>query len=175
MKKLVPVRPITHPVKKFFILGIVSGLGLGYSPKAPGTAGSLLGIPLGLYLLKFPVAYAVLFLIVSAFLASLLAQRAGDHWGERDSSKIVIDEVIGQALALLGLWVLKEPNSSITSWVLFIIMSFGLFRAFDITKPFPANVLDRHNSGFGVIGDDLIAGLYAAIVVRFLIPLFEAN
>jgi phosphatidylglycerophosphatase A len=190
MKKPVSLKKIHNPILRFFILASCSGLGLGFSPIAPGTAGSLLGIPLGLWLLKYSVIYSVAFLILLSLFFSWVAEKAGDHWGERDSSKIVIDEVIGQAFTLLGAWVLAHPKKIDTglefrefnileiiqlepqTWAWTILTAFLLFRALDIVKPFPANRLDRHNSGLGVIGDDVVAGLYGAIVLRFLIPIW---
>jgi phosphatidylglycerophosphatase A len=176
MKKSVEKREIKNPIFRFLILAPVTGFGLGYSPKAPGTAGSILGIPLGLYLLSFPIIYSVGIILVLTLFFSWLSQLAGNHWGQRDSGKIVIDEVLGQALTLIGLWkfssqsgdsVWSQINNQPSLWVFWILVGFGLFRLFDITKPFPAKSLDNYNSGLGVMGDDTVAGIYAALILRF--------
>ena len=164
MKKIVAPEPIKNPIVRFFTLGICSGLGLGFTPKAPGTAGSLLGIPLGLWLLKFPSWQAAIFCAVFLALASSLADRACRHWGNMDEQKIVIDEVLGQAITLLSLRHLSHPPGAMPS-IVFIALGFGLFRLFDIFKPFPARTFDRQPSGFGVMADDVVAGLYGALVL----------
>jgi phosphatidylglycerophosphatase A len=167
LKKSFTPKPIQNSVRRFLILGSATGLGLGFAPKAPGTFGSLLGIPLGLsfyFFLSLPLALTAVFLF---FLFSVfVAQKAGDHWGQRDSGKIVIDEVVGQALTLVlvghgtdlpqSFSVFKTPD------FMLVTIAFLFFRLFDIIKPGSARKLDRMDSGWGVVGDDMVAGLYAA-------------
>lgn len=195
--KLVTPVTIKNPLSRLFVLGTASGLGLGYAPVAPGTFGSLLGIPLGLWLIQYPTWLS---LIVCAILLALfipVADRAGIHWGNRDSGRIVIDEVLGQALAILGakpLLIQFLPqtsahtslaahfeNAGVANFLdiinsitehkfamIYIGISFGLFRLFDITKPSPARAFDNKPSGWGVMMDDVVAGLYAALVMRLI-------
>ncbi|SDF11419.1 phosphatidylglycerophosphatase A family protein [Thalassobaculum litoreum] len=136
---------------------IATGLGTGYLPKAPGTWGSLLAA-----VLAWPIAQAggTPALLVAAVLATGVGTWATGVYmartGTHDPGSVVIDEVAGQWLALAlcplhPLW-----------WV----VAFVAFRAADITKPFPANRIDRDmRSPFGVMLDDLVAGAYAALVV----------
>ena len=188
---------IKNPLARFFVLGAASGLGLGYAPKAPGTFGSLLGIPLGLWLIQFPTWSSLIFCFLFLLAAVKISERAGLHWGNSDSGRIVIDEVLGQALALIGakaffVQYLPQPSSdnligkifenvsianfvdlanSITqhpSCLLYVALAFGLFRLFDISKPTPARSFDEMPSGWGVMMDDVVAGLYAALVMRIL-------
>jgi len=196
-KKLVKARQIKNPFKRFLILGSASGLGLGYAPIAPGTFGSLLGIPLGIWLVLYPTWASLIFCAIFLFLAVKVSDRAGLHWGNRDSGRIVIDEVLGQAIAIIGAkpffiqYVPTLPteggfarhfeNVSVGNFLdlfnaltehkeslLYIGIAFGLFRLFDITKPKPAKNFDDMPSGWGVMMDDVIAGLYAALVLRIL-------
>ena len=173
MKKLVAAEPIKNPAARVLILGAASGLGLGYTPKAPGTAGSLLGIPLGLYLLTIPTWMALLILFALFVPSCWIAGRAGLHWGNRDSGRIVLDEVIGQAITLLGLRGLYLHAGGYIEnfdWI-FVALAFGAFRILDIVKPFPAKSFDRQATGFGVMTDDVVAGLYGALIVRALVKI----
>ena len=164
MKKAIPRQVILNPVARFAILGVSTGLGLGYMPVAPGTFGSLLGIPLGLALatLSPMVAYAISFVLFFVFAAA--ADRACRHWGQSDSGRVVSDEVLGQAIALVGARSVLAGEHYLPKWGV-VVGAFLLFRLFDIFKPFPARTFDRMESGFGVVADDVVAGLYAAFVV----------
>jgi len=174
MKAKIPIRLISNPIQKVFVLGISTGLGLGYMPVAPGTFGSLLGIPVGLWLIQYPTWLGVLICALMFFLFSFLAQRACEHLGQSDAQLIVSDEVLGQAITLLCLrhavplvpykifanveWMLPQN-------MLYVFIGFGLFRVLDIVKPYPAKTFDRQGGGFAVIADDLVAGLYGALVL----------
>ena len=177
MKKPISPDPIKNPIKRVAILGLSSGLGLGYAPVASGTFGSLLGIPFGLYLLQYPSWVSFIVLSVLVVITAPIVERACKHWGQMDSGKVVWDEVIGQAIALLGLRgvVYSQLQLDSSQFVLpewpSILVAFLAFRAFDIFKPFPARGFDRRDTGFGVILDDVVAGLYAALTVWCLIKL----
>ena len=141
---------------------IYTGLGLGLSPKAPGTCGTLLGLPL-FWLVgdePWPVQAGLLALIFG--LGWWAARRAEAELGVHDSPQVVIDEVAGYLVA-----VFMAPNQPAV-W----IMGFVLFRFFDILKPWPVNLADRGLPGaFGVMFDDLLAGLYAWLALRLLMLL----
>ncbi len=156
-----------------FCFLISTGLGLGYAPIAPGTFGSLLGIPLGIWFLNIPSWAAILICVVLFFIFSGLAHRVGKIKGESDASIIVSDEVLGQAITLLGVRYVGPQVILVTStahwrtpdWPV-VLAGFLLFRLFDIFKPFPARTFDRTiKNGFGTILDDVVAGVYAAIVL----------
>lgn len=136
---------------------IATGGGAGYSPWAPGTAGSLVGI-LPALLLSHVGLWGGLGLIVAVTLvgvwASALAER---HFVRKDASPIVIDEIAGQ---MITLWLV--PLS-----VGYVVAGFLLFRIFDIFKPFPARQLqDRLPGGWGVMMDDVAAGIYANLCLQ---------
>lgn len=176
MKVGIQKEPIKNPIAKVFSLGLSSGLGLGYIPWASGTFGSLLGIPLGLILLQVNpwIAFGVLALLV--VVSAPIVERSCKHWGVMDSSKVVWDEVIGMAITLLGLrrqlqtssnfWECSITGNSypIPEWS-YIVVAFLVFRILDIFKPFPAKSLDRSATGMGVILDDVVAGLYGALIM----------
>ena len=149
----------------FFLTVAYSGL----SPKAPGTAGTIAALPLGLLILAY-------FGPQTLFLAAMLATLAGikmvnhyeQHGGEHDDKRIVIDELAGMWIALsiapaamFGAEELLQPANGI---LIQILLSFVLFRAFDIYKPSIIGRIDREaKGGFGVMGDDVLAGFAAGI------------
>jgi len=129
---------------------LASGLGSGFIPRAPGTAGALLGLVLGIpLLLASHVVLALAALLIS--LLGLWAIRAANVDG--DPAWVVIDEIAGQWVALLGL---ARPSA------LGLAAAFALFRLFDIVKPGPVGWADRQGGAPGIMADDLIAGAIAA-------------
>jgi phosphatidylglycerophosphatase A len=138
-------------------IAVGTGLGTGFSPIASGTAGSLVGVALYLPLAAaglpaVVIATAVLFPI-GVWAAGICGRRYGAH----DHGRIVIDEIVGQLIALAGLP--AQPG-----WLL---AGFLLFRLFDIWKPFPADRIDNQwRTPFGVMADDVVAGVYAALVLQ---------
>jgi phosphatidylglycerophosphatase A len=139
--------------------------GIGLVPVAPGTFGSLVAVPLlpGLAVVRdgsFAGYLALLAALVA--LAIWAAGRAEVILGEHDHSRIVIDEVAGLAVAglfLPGTWTAAG-------------LGFLLFRFFDVVKPFPAGLIDgRIEGGAGVVGDDLVAGVYAGLAGRLVLAL----
>ena len=128
--------------------------GLGHAPVAPGTvASAATALVLWLLALSTP-ALATLVVAVTA-LGVWAAAEAERALGRKDPGAIVVDEVAGMALSVLTL-----PPTPVV-----ILAGFVLFRVFDIVKPFPANVAQRLPGGAGVVLDDLIAGLYALLLL----------
>lgn len=135
------------------------GFGSGLSPKAPGTAGTLMAVPLYLLLepLSWPIYLAVLVITTLAGIAicDISARRLGIH----DHPGIVWDEFVGY-------WITMFLAPAGWSW---IVVGFVLFRIFDILKPWPIRWLDRHVSGgFGIMIDDVLAGIFALGVMQGL-------
>jgi phosphatidylglycerophosphatase A len=127
-------------------------------PVAPGTFGTLLGVPLYLVLRELPAApYAVVVLLL--FAAGVwvcgLAER---YLNARDHESIVFDEVVG---LLITLW------ASPSGWV-WVGIGFGLFRLFDIWKPFPIRRVEHWPGGWGVMADDALGGIYGFIALQLL-------
>lgn len=132
---------------------------VGLVPVAPGTWGSAAGVGL-LLLVRLTGETAPEALLLAAVLAcgvwsATLTER---HYGRPDPGAIVIDEVAGMLIALF--WV---P----VTWA-GLLVGFLAFRFFDIVKPFPAGAAERLPAGWGVMADDVVAGLYACVTVRAL-------
>ncbi len=135
----------------------LTALGAGLSPVAPGTVGSLAGLLLYLLVLRhLPLSLELLlFVLVFAFGVKLSGESEG-LFGEEDSPLIVVDEVVGMWLALAGL--------ELNFWV--VLNGFILFRLFDIYKPLIVDKLDRFPGGWGVMLDDVAAGIMANLLLR---------
>jgi len=138
---------------------VASGGGVGFVPVAPGTAGSALALVLGAGLLAlgwWVLAVGCVVACAVGWWACAAEMEAGD------AGWIVVDEVAGQWIALLGLAGMTPSLPGLLPWLL---AAFGLFRLFDIAKPWPVCVLDRRHDAIGVMGDDVVAGAMAAAVV----------
>ena len=142
-----------------------TGLGAGFAPIAPGTVGSLEGV--GIFLAVFALHLALpASLLLLAILNILMfavgvwaSTRTCEITGLKDPRIVVIDEVSGQLIALtpLALW----PSFSIAA----VVLGFLLFRLFDIFKPYPIRKLEHLHAGLGVMADDALAGIYAAVLL----------
>lgn len=134
------------------------GLGLGALPWAPGTFGTLLGVPLYLLLQDLPLwAYLCAVLLLFA-LGAFVSQRTARMLGQHDHAAIVIDEAVGFLIAM---------TAAPSGWA-WIAAGFLLFRLFDIWKPWPIRWADRRvHGGLGIMLDDALAGAYALVVLQF--------
>ena len=150
--------PLGLVIRNRIFMGLATGGGVGYMPFAPGTFGSLLGFVLyvGLAALSFTAYGAVV--AVLGLMGVWASTEAEQLLGQKDASVIVIDEVVG---ILLALW-----SVSLDRYIP-VVLGFGLFRLFDIIKPWPA--LERLPQGWGVMMDDVFAGVMAQGVLRVLI------
>jgi len=146
---------------------IAFGFGSGLAPKAPGTVGTLLGLPLfWLVAAAAPDLPNRIILLVAAFLFGVWAcARTGRALGVADHGGIVWDEIVAFALVLLFIPALPFTPAG---W-LWIALAFALFRLFDILKPWPISLADaRLKNGFGVMFDDLLAAGYAIAALKGL-------
>jgi phosphatidylglycerophosphatase A len=135
-------------------LVIATAFGAGYSPIAPGTAGSAVAL-LILWLVPFSRTGLVVFFVAVTLVGTWAAHVVEAAMADKDPGVIVIDEVAGMTLSVLVL-----PLT-----VSVLLAGFVLFRLFDVVKPFPANRLQALHGGVGVMIDDLVAGLYALVVL----------
>jgi phosphatidylglycerophosphatase A len=134
--------------------------GLGFFPAAPGTLASAAAVAAYVLILHgLPWILSLGLLAALSLLGGLAAGLYARDLGQPDPSRIVIDEVCGQLVALLLLPVAWLP----------LAISFALFRIFDIIKPFPINRLERLPAGWGIMADDLAAGAAAGLLVHLLI------
>ncbi len=150
---------MTRALIIFFATGAYSG----YSPVAPGTAGSVVGLVVMWFgfgpLWAYSPAIALIVFAIAFVISCWIAGRAEIIFDEHDSSKIVLDEVLGMVATMFA-------NPLTPVWML---AGFVIFRLFDIVKPFPAGLIDRKlGGGSGVMLDDLAAGIYANIVLQIL-------
>lgn len=141
-------------IKRFLIYIIGTGFGSGYMPVAPGTAGSILAL---IIYFIFPLD-AIYWLSISImfFIAGIWSSSAIEKDKGKDPGLVVIDEMVGQWLAVIFL-----PFSWIT-----LLIGFILFRTFDIWKPYPINRSQKLKAGWGIMIDDVLAGVYANIVLQ---------
>lgn len=136
------------------------GLGTGLVPKAPGTWGSLLAVPLFIILHPYGQTVYVASIAVLFMLGVYVSGRTARALGVHDHNAIVIDEVVG----MLATWVAVGPG-----WAT-IVAGFVLFRFFDIVKPWPVSRIDRSvGGGLGIMLDDLVAAVMAAAVLQLLL------
>jgi phosphatidylglycerophosphatase A len=139
-------------------------------PKAPGTFGSALAIPI--FVLFSPLSFGLQIVTWLGLLGVGIwaAEIAGQAFGVEDDGRIVIDEVVGQWLAYLPLvplgFVVAPGNWSTPASLILLVTGFVAFRCFDIAKPGPVGRAERHyHGGVGVMMDDVIAGAFAAVVL----------
>ena len=142
------------------VVFLATGFYIGNIPFAPGTFGSILGLGLCFVLagLKLPLAIGCTVLFIA--MAVWVANDAEKLLKKKDPGCIVIDEIAGMAVTLVGL-----PFNLTTALIGFII-----FRILDISKPFPIRVLDKRVSGgVGIVIDDVVAGIFANLLLRVIV------
>ena len=145
---------LQHPVH-FFALGFGSGL----APKAPGTFGTIMAIPLYWVIRNFPFESKITLISLAFIIGIYFCDFTGKALGVSDHGSIVWDEIVAMML------VLTIAPFTIYWW----ITAFILFRLFDIWKPFPIRQCDaKLKGGFGVMFDDLLAAIYAMIIIQGL-------
>ncbi len=150
----IPVSLLKNPVHLLSV-----GFGSGLAPKAPGTFGTIAALPFWYGLQVLPPAYYVLVLILAFVLGVYLCGATADALGVHDHGGIVWDEFV-------GLWIALFMVPMHITW---IALGFVLFRLFDIWKPWPIRVLDaKVHGGFGIMIDDVLAGVYAYLVLQLL-------
>jgi phosphatidylglycerophosphatase A len=143
---------------------IATAFGAGYSPIAPGTAGSLVGLAL-FWPLQLAPPWIQILVTVAAFFGGVAAStRLAQLLGRKDPGAAVVDEVVGMWLSLLFL-----PFTPATAAAAFL-----LFRALDVFKPYPARQLEGLPGGWGIMADDVMAGIYANLLLRAGLRAFAA-
>ena len=144
---------------------------LGYSKYAPGSVASFVTCLIFICFYNFQIN--VLFLILGVILLFLFSVYSIDtlknSFSETDAKEIVIDEFIGQSIPVLTIYNFLD-NKDIGVFILYTSVAFILFRLFDIWKPYPINKIDKNmKNGFGVILDDIVAGLYSVIILLMFV------
>jgi phosphatidylglycerophosphatase A len=150
------------PIQRKIVLLSASGAGVGYFPFFPGTMGTLIAIPVSIALNRLAslsITLAVLVLVMAIYCAITLSSKACEILGQKDPQIIVIDEIVGFLLANFA----ARPRISV------LLISFILFRSFDIAKVFPASRLEQLPGGLGVVLDDVMAGIYTFAIMQLLV------
>lgn len=145
------------PRPPFPVVVIGSGFGTGFSPVAPGTAGSLLALAIAL-IPEISNPTILVPLIALGYSAGGFAATAMERWRGPDPGVVTIDEVIGMWISILFL-----PQTP-----LYLLGAFFLFRIFDILKPWPASFFDSRPGGWNIMLDDVVAGVYANCILHFV-------
>lgn len=149
-----------HPAPDFLrhpVQFLAFGFGSGLSPKAPGTAGTLVAVPIYLLIADWSLLQYSVFIIVCAVLGVWICGAASRQLEVHDHPGIVWDEFVGYWITL---WAVPFD------WV-WIVAGFVVFRVFDIIKPWPVSVLDRKvGGGFGIMIDDVLAGVMACLTLH---------
>jgi len=139
------------------ILSCATGCGSGYAPVAPGTAGTAVGIIIFFLLSSLPLSLYLLTTVAFTFAAIWCAHQAALILQMKDPPPVVIDEIAGYLVTMASFPV---------TWQ-YVAAGFVLFRLFDIVKPFPARWIDQKvGGGYGIVLDDVAAGIYANIVLQ---------
>lgn len=152
---------------------IATWFGSGLLPKAPGTWGSLAAIPFAYLMSIYTCPYALVAGIVALFFIGIwVSDKIEESAQIKDPGFIVVDEVVGQWIALLPmpfLYSLLDHNSFYLFSAPIAVVAFLSFRVFDIWKPWPVNYADKNiPGGYGIMFDDVIAGMYALVVTSIL-------
>ena len=151
-------------LRKKTILFLSSGCLLGNMPFAPGSFGTLAGLPICWLLSRVDLSISFPLIALSIPFAIWVAGEAEQILGEKDPGAIVIDEIVGMLVALAGL-----PFNATTAG-----LGFVLFRVLDISKPFPIGFLERRfKGGTGIVLDDIAAGIIANITLRIILQLID--
>lgn len=135
---------------------LATGFGSGHAPIAPGTAGSAVGLLMFWPLASLPPAAQLAACAAVFVLGALAATRVARGMGKKDPGLVVVDEVVGMWVTLVGL-----PFGVVTA-----AAGFALFRIMDVAKPWPARDLEALSGGWGIMADDVAAGIYAHLLLR---------
>ncbi len=138
---------------------LASGFGSGHSPIVPGTAGSAVGALLFLPLVGRGLGWQVAAATLVFFLGVAASARVARRRGQEDPSVVVIDEIVGQWITYIAL------PFTLTS----ALVGFVLFRIMDVVKPWPARQFEALPGGWGIMTDDVMAGLYANLALRLVL------
>jgi phosphatidylglycerophosphatase A len=155
LNKPIPASLLRHPIHLLSL-----GFGSGLSPFAPGTMGTLVAIPLYLLIAHLPLPIYLGIILLGFTLGVYFCHVTSEALGVHDHPGIVWDEVIGFWITMIAV--------PVVNWQ-WIIAGFVLFRFFDIVKPWPVKLADKRlPGGFGIMFDDVLAGIYALICMQML-------
>lgn len=146
-------------------LWIATGFGLGLAPIAPGTFGSLLGVPLAWWLSGRPLRQQGSIMAVMLVLAVPVCHVASLHFVGADPSSIVADEYVAFPLTVIGLAAARHP--------MMMVLAFAIYRFFDGLKPPPIHLAEYVHGGFGIVLDDVAAALATWVIMALILKLWQ--
>ena len=145
---------------------------IGHSKYAPGTMGSLIGVLVGYFLIiNLDVKFYLIFLLIFIIVSYLLCEAHLKFYNKKDPKEVVVDEISGQFIAILGC---MQSDKS-TYMFLSLLLSFVLFRFFDITKIGPIKRFENLPNGIGIMADDIVAGLFALVTQAAILTSLNQN
>jgi len=142
---------------------IATAFYVGHAPVVPATFGAAFGMTIYWFLMPQSAAAEALVTIGVIILAIITAGKAEEKYG-KDGRRIVVDEVAGMFVSLCFLF----PEGTAKNFWVFLV-AFAAFRVFDVVKPFPAHRLQRLPGGWGVVADDVFAGIYTNVLMRIVL------
>ena len=143
---------------------------IGCVKYAPGTFASLIALVVGYWILTFlNIKFFLLFIFIFVIISYLICEAHIKVFNKKDPKEIVVDEFAGQFIALLGI----IDTNNIYYILISLLLSFLLFRFFDITKVGPIKKLEKFSGGIGIISDDLVAGLCAFLTQTAFLTLLN--
>lgn len=171
MPTLAPISKSAEPAadrSRSFVVWLAAGGGVGFIPWAPGTFGTLLGLPLAWGIALLPTPWRVAATLTVIALGVPICSAAARRLGRKDPGQVVWDEIAAMPL-VFGLTSFDRPLGPMAA---VLAIGFALFRLFDITKPPPARWLERLPGGWGIMADDLAAAVYAGLCLHGVMWLF---
>ena len=147
----------------FFVKFFATCFGLGYSPIFPGAVGVAFGTIIAYLVHPLPLFNKILITLILIVLAIPLSTKAEKLFQKKDCKKIIIDEVIGVLIATI--WFTNLP-------IIIFVLIFLIFGIFDAMKIYPANISENLYGGWGIVIDDMIAGIYTALTIFLLLKFF---
>ena len=145
---------------------------IGHSKYAPGTMGSLIGVLVGYFLiLNLDIKFYLIFVLIFIIVSYLFCEAHLKLHNKKDPKEVVIDEISGQFIAILGC-----VHSDRSTYIfLSLLLSFILFRFFDITKIGPIKRFENLPNGIGIMADDIVAGLFALVTQAAILTSLNQN
>jgi len=136
-----------------------TGFGSGYSPFAPGTAGTVVGLLFVWGMSFMDIPGQIVFTVIVSGLAMIAADVVAKSIGLKDPGLVVADEIAGMMVTMIAIPLTLKS----------VLLGFVLFRVMDVVKPPPARQFEQFKGGIGIVADDLMAGVYAQLVLRGLL------
>ena len=156
----------------FYLSRFAEAYPIGHSKYAPGTMSSLIGVLVGCFLiLNLDIKFYLIFLLIFIIVSYLLCEVHLKFFNKKDPKEVVVDEISGQFIAILGC----VQSDKSTYMFLSLLLSFVLFRFFDITKIGPIKRFENLPNGIGIMADDIVAGIFALVTQAAILTSLNLN